>query len=1136
MIRDKSIFQNPKIALILHGSAGQYQIRTIVDTKNNNEDEECPHERVQDFYQFFHQHIENGNNDDRFRLACQTATDLLDAYFRGPGTSGSPMNVDGGDEDGVAGNHKGVRRSSGKKRNNRNKHVSPEAGIDDDDADVEVMPRKRVASGKRRTVRTIATDFETKDKDCESLTESKASLDDRKPPAKVARRSLTPDREKTYAKASKNSNEMEDDEKIRVEPTLSIDPSAPWSKVLQSLRDSGWKWLSHNLHNKVLVKPGFTLKTGKMYQDWFPTDGWGHGAEIKDYVRTHYGWIDYDAKSFSSGGSPDSAASSGFSANDEESCDSPASDNEKDEEFGMVGDDDDDEDEVLVDDNDVFVIEEQPSESEAEESPPAKKRGAVAAKKKPAKKRKQASVPVSIETKDEFQFTDEEGSDDDSKQSDSMAYSTWDNMWSKMQDDGWSTVHGGADPYKLYYLRPGLTKIQGAYGRDYFFEDDVRQYAAENYGWKGPRGGPRKQKICISEEKPAKKMKKKSKVKNLKPSPQSPIFWEDLKEIEGWRVVKAARYNCLHDWYYIRPGKSPSSRDAKLNQHYFMTERDAVNYAMKHQETLKFLSKAPPPCEQKSLKSSAVESPASSVGEDNKKKDSIKSSAIESPASSVGEDSLEELDEFKVKDCTDCWWLSEPIPAFKEVWRYLHHKLNAKYRGPEYVSPDGTICGNCEELQIHFCKKGLPPGASDVLTAEEMKLVTRFVSVAHLPKKVNGFRLQGDNSILLLSHLPGGSSFDNSKAWDFLCDHFGAKVVDNHYRVECIGTKYENVEKNYKSIEEVREAIRCYGLHNNRRNDDDVVKCHAAIILWSSVLPLPINKKDDHTTTDNSIVGTVRVSEEVRSVSVNKNEAQFNNEMCHEVAKPQEVCLTDCHLSGQSITKTNESLLSTDEQATCSAEGCSKKSISNSDKSEGSVSSKITAHNINGSISAESIKVTSLTDPRVNADARVLDQPCGQNASEKQNNRIEFSTTPYDNKDASTKITPFTQQAALLDSRESEDVELNESDNDDVSGDGESEENSEPLTQDPDNLQIDGIEAYNQHVHSFILTSPSTQDNYALDKDVNDTPDKTSFLTDVLTSSEMNQYVNPTLSGEDAATEFQLTQKNLFGGLDRELN
>ena len=51
-----------------------------------------------------------------------------------------------------------------------------------------------------------------------------------------------------------------------------------------------------------------------------------------------------------------------------------------------------------------------------------------------------------------------------------------------------------------------------------------------------------------------------------------------LLETAGWQVMKAGKYNSLHDWYYVRPSCDPGDEKSKLGMDYFTSENDVIEF------------------------------------------------------------------------------------------------------------------------------------------------------------------------------------------------------------------------------------------------------------------------------------------------------------------------------------------------------------------------------------------------------------------------------------------------------------------------------------------------------------------------------------------------------------------------------
>ncbi|KAL3776119.1 hypothetical protein ACHAW5_003261 [Stephanodiscus triporus] len=51
-----------------------------------------------------------------------------------------------------------------------------------------------------------------------------------------------------------------------------------------------------------------------------------------------------------------------------------------------------------------------------------------------------------------------------------------------------------------------------------------------------------------------------------------------LLETAGWQIMKAGKYNPLHDWYYVRPRKDPGNEECKLGSDFFTSVNDVIEF------------------------------------------------------------------------------------------------------------------------------------------------------------------------------------------------------------------------------------------------------------------------------------------------------------------------------------------------------------------------------------------------------------------------------------------------------------------------------------------------------------------------------------------------------------------------------
>ena len=457
--------------------------------------------------------------------------------------------------------------------------------------------------------------------------------------------------------------------------------------------------------------------------------------------------------------------------------------------------------------------------------------------------------------------------------------------WKSLKTEGWTAKRAGGKNklHDWYYIRPGFSLSNGAKLNEHYFENEnaAIKYATDhlNQSKKSPFTSseasepsaqvPSSQPAsplatdCVMEESSSlntdDSSTKKSHCKKQDSSndgqdsvyshqledlsfvPKMKPTWKSLQKYEGWTVISARRYNTLHDWYYIRPGCSPFGTEGV---HYFQNKFDAVTYAETHQEECLKNHPIPSDCESSEHSHSSISSVSSanlSPSDANESPVNVPSSQPESPVISERNDSSSEegsYEPFALDGDHESWWLNEEMPKFmKHIWKLLR-KIGVKHRGDEYVTADGRVLGSVEKMQVYFCQEGLFPAAFSTLDHKEIQVLSRFASLAHMPRKVGKYHLNPENSIAIFTNLPGGSSFNDTDAWDVLCEHFGARILENEVFVDCIGDKVTT----YTSVQDIRRAIRVYGIKRTCGIDVDLDEYHVALLLWASVLPLPVQK------------------------------------------------------------------------------------------------------------------------------------------------------------------------------------------------------------------------------------------------------------------------------------------------------
>jgi hypothetical protein len=201
----------------------------------------------------------------------------------------------------------------------------------------------------------------------------------------------------------------------------------------------------------------------------------------------------------------------------------------------------------------------------------------------------------------------------------------WKVLWPQLKEKGWTCVKAGKYNrlHDWYYVCPGCdpgsadTKI----GEHYFLsEQDVVDFVKAS-DWRpkaasvkeiaapspATNEAPRKDdntskhtaKLPTSNDgNPQTPLDCKTKPQDpaipLPASPESSIAsdddsyaWDNLwprLHLAGWRHMNAAKYNKLHDYYYVRPQRDPGDANTQLGRHYFQTKEEVIQFEKMREE------------------------------------------------------------------------------------------------------------------------------------------------------------------------------------------------------------------------------------------------------------------------------------------------------------------------------------------------------------------------------------------------------------------------------------------------------------------------------------------------------------------------------------------------------------------------
>ena len=362
------------------------------------------------------------------------------------------------------------------------------------------------------------------------------------------------DTESTYSRSGFRSKKLFLDECAdeNVPPlTCEIDPDEPWRDVWETMRKSGWTWKSGSglMTDYYYIKPGCKVKGGMQGRDYFESE-----EDVRRFATRNYGW----------GNSSSSRISGGI----KRGCNSVSSPFTTTSCMSQVP---------------IGV---------------------------PQKKRQKVEVmpevgTTSSSTIDTATHCNQPHADPFDRKA----------AWQALQKEGWKAISAGRynNLHDWYYVRPNCDPGDGKseLGVDYFLsEEDAIEFVKHS---RSTMTFP----LSISESNDALSLKLPSSLNSSRESittstgplntppdcktrPQDPgnpllrsaescssssrsdtyewsTLWP-LLETAGWYIVKAGKYNPLHDWYYVRPNRDPGIESCILGTDYFTSEIDVIEF------------------------------------------------------------------------------------------------------------------------------------------------------------------------------------------------------------------------------------------------------------------------------------------------------------------------------------------------------------------------------------------------------------------------------------------------------------------------------------------------------------------------------------------------------------------------------
>jgi hypothetical protein len=422
---------------------------------------------------------------------------------------------------------------------------------------------------------------------------------------------------------------------------------------------------------------------------------------------------------------------------------------------------------------------------------------------------------------------------------------TFAQIWPKLRDEGWKvkdarTYHKNATA-AWYWIRPNVNVASGVVGKDYFSTpQQVMEWVLET--------GYADKFFCHTVGTPSENRTKpqdpsKPLLEDQDPSQQESVdpwdfkhLWPRLKQF-GWTWVKAR--NPLHDYYYVRPGKSVET--GTLDQDYFLTEADVVNYEKK-QEGIAIMEKDTSTSRRITLspatkKLDSKQPPKKLDSKQPHKKKVKKEQHVKQIPKPVARTE---------------WWQLEKIPSFttdENIWRILRDKLEFRYSNGCYCLPkDVRVYADSKQLPHSFaidhdlrsflCQHGIPNYDESKLTDEERLDLDRWTKFANVPVK-------DTTSIKKLQDLTVLPDTDAIKLLQKI--QFQSLDTGSFY--------HAGLDQTFGSLQEVRLACRgmpdLHVTQERRRTKKDLSLSDHEVLelrLWAAVAPepLPVFGKEEH--------------------------------------------------------------------------------------------------------------------------------------------------------------------------------------------------------------------------------------------------------------------------------------------------
>lgn len=338
----------------------------------------------------------------------------------------------------------------------------------------------------------------------------------------------------------------------------------------------------------------------------------------------------------------------------------------------------------------------------------------------------------------------------------------WNNVWQFLKDRGWKYQRAKNSLHSWCWMKPECkNQTEGILGTDMFFtETDVLKYCKQ-IDFKSQVEQEEEESISLPLMTPKDAMTKPQDpsapcLQSMYEDTPSPdqfawnTLWPRLQRF-GWTFKSAAKFNPLHDTYYVKPNQNPGT--GVLGKDFFLTAADVVQYQRDNGQGSLIFNDTPPIVNYRRI-------------------------TLSPPRRAVIKYTFQ-------KEMKQEWFHSEDLPSFLKIWiQILRDQLKFHYANNSYALPDGSMSFRSDkELRQYLVLNGIP-NPENLTNPDDKTVLFRWITFCYVPVKDTTSRIKLQNvqvlddetAMSLLSQL--GLSRSNDQIYWLHNSKCGATVAE----------------------------------------------------------------------------------------------------------------------------------------------------------------------------------------------------------------------------------------------------------------------------------------------------------------------------------------------------------------------